>query len=114
MDNDLKEVAEHLQENGSDILSIKLLVDRTKLKEAKEHRQQMSHQTNFYLLILVIWTMILIYYFYQKEKKQNVEFAQAIAVYDSTSTYMIDSLQNYVDSEVNITFDSIKEENHGN
>lgn len=114
MNKELQEVAEHLQENGSDVLSIKLLVDRTKLQAAKEYRQGLNSQTNFYLLILIIWTMILLYYFYHKENKREKVFVQALASCDSTSTFKIDSLQHYVDSEVNITFDSIKEENHGN
>lgn len=101
MDNELQEVAEHLQENGSDVLSIKLLVDRTKLQAAKEYRQGLNSQTNFYLLILIIWTMILLYYFHDKESKREKEFVQSLAVCDSTSHFKVDSLSNYVDTTFN-------------
>ena len=101
MDKELQEVAEHLQENGSDVLSIKLLVDRTKLQAAKEYRQGLNSQTNFYLLILIIWTMVLLYYFHDKESKREEKFVQALASCDSTSHFKVDSLSNYVDTTFN-------------
>lgn len=101
MNKELQEVAEHLQENGSDVLSIKLLVDRTKLQAAKEYRQGLNSQTNFYLLILIIWTMVLLYYFHDKESKREEKFVQALASCDSTSHFKVDSLSNYVDTTFN-------------
>lgn len=113
MDKDLKEVAEHLQEHGSDILSIKLLVDRTKLNCYKESNQAAASQSNFYILILILWTMILLYYFYNKDKDTKVNYENQVAQIDSTCKFKIDSLKNFVDTTLTfIPNDSIKKKNN--
>lgn len=113
MEKDLKEIADHLQEHGSDILSIKLLVDRTKLAAAKEQRQAMAYQSNFYILILILWTMILLFYFYNKEKSKEYKSTVQVKSIGNIYRNKIDSLQNYVDTTLTfIPNDSIKKKDN--
>lgn len=98
MDKDLKEISDHLIENGSDITSIKLLIDRERVKAAKEIRDAKDRQSNVFVALMIIWTIVLLIYFYNKESDTKSDHRQDLIEMDKFYRGKVDSLQNFVDT----------------